>query len=210
MSFIDFAALKAAVTIDQAAETLGLTLKQEGSQFRTACPACKSGGDRAIVLTPAKGLFYCFSAKKGGDCIAIAAHILNVGNNDAANFLADQLGTVLVPDRDTVLVSKERATAPQKPQGRTEKSQPARAPFDPNEYLSKLTYSEEIEALGISEADAQALGIGFVTTGLHRGRIAIALRWQSGEIAGFGSVEGGTIKLPSKFIPPKVHVLKRA
>jgi hypothetical protein len=40
MSFVDFAALKAAVTIDQAAETLGLTLKQEGSQFRTACPAC--------------------------------------------------------------------------------------------------------------------------------------------------------------------------
>ena len=54
MSFIDFAALKAAISIDQAAETLGLTLKQEGSQFRTSCPACKSGGDRAIVLTPAK------------------------------------------------------------------------------------------------------------------------------------------------------------
>jgi hypothetical protein len=45
-----------------------------------------------------------------------------------------------------------------------------------------------------SEADAQALGIGFVSTGLHRGRIAIALRWPSGEIAGYGSVEGGTNK----------------
>jgi DNA primase len=103
MSFIDFAALKAAVKLDQAAQTLGLELKQEGSQFRTACPACKSGGDRAIVLTPAKGLFYCFSAKKGGDCIALAAHVMGVGNNDAANFLADQVGTCTstVPDKDT-------------------------------------------------------------------------------------------------------------
>jgi hypothetical protein len=38
---------------------------------------------RAIVLTPAKGLFYCFSAKKGGDCIAIVARVMNVGSNDA-------------------------------------------------------------------------------------------------------------------------------
>jgi hypothetical protein len=41
------------------------------------------------------------------------------------------------------------------------------------------------------------LGIGFVITGLHRGRIAIALRWPSAEIVGFGSVEGGKIKLPN-------------
>jgi DNA primase len=107
MSFVDFAALKAAVTINAAAETLGLTLKQEGSQLRAACPACKSGGGRAIVITPAKGLYYCFSAKKGGDCIGLAAHCLGVSDNDAANFQVDQLGTVPVPDRDTV--SKKRA-----------------------------------------------------------------------------------------------------
>jgi hypothetical protein len=38
------------------------------------CPACKSDS-RGIVITPAKNLFYCFSAKEGGDQIALAAHV---------------------------------------------------------------------------------------------------------------------------------------
>jgi hypothetical protein len=46
-------------------------------------PGLLSLAGRAIVLTPAKGLFYCFSAKKGGDCIAIVAYVMNVGSNDA-------------------------------------------------------------------------------------------------------------------------------
>jgi hypothetical protein len=71
------------------------------------------------VLTPAKGLLYCFAAKKGGDCIGLAAHVMNVGNNDAANFLADQLGTAhgtVIPDRGSSIVSKKGAT--QRPKSR--------------------------------------------------------------------------------------------
>lgn len=205
MSFIDFAALKAAVSIDQAARTLGLTLKQEGSQFRTSCPACKSGGDRAIVLTPAKGLFYCFSAKKGGDCIALAAHVMGVGNNDAANFLADQLGTVPVPDRDTVLVSKERATAPQKPEGR---KQPASSHvFDPVKFAASLAYTENISALGVSEADANLMAIGE-----KRGKIYVPVRWPSGSIAGWQYTDETGVHFPKTWLPdtaPNVVRFKR-
>lgn len=45
----------------------------------------------------------------------------------------------------------------QKPEGR---SQPASREFDPVAFAEKLEYSPEIEALGISQEDAQALGIG--------------------------------------------------
>jgi hypothetical protein len=207
--FVDFAEIRERLPIEDAAEMLPVKWERKGEQLRATCPV--HGGERGLAVTPAKGLFICQAsreAKKGGDCIALCAHVMQTTNYEAAQYLAKQIGmNSRTVDSETVYsttVSKNRATAPQ-----NEKREPTRQ-FDPDEYLSKLTYSEEIGALGISEADAQALGIGFVNTGLHRGRIAIALRWPSGEIAGFGSVEGGTIKLPNKFIPPKVHVLKRA
>jgi hypothetical protein len=207
--FISFEDVEQLADIEELANMLGLkTKKYNASQVRCACPI-HGGDDTTLAISPAirskrgsVGVFYCQKGKAGGDRIGLVAHCMEIGQQDAAFFIQEQYGKST--DTVTSTVSKKRATVPPE-----QKREPTRQ-FDPNEYLSKLTYSEEIEALGISEADAQALGIGFVTSGLHRGRIAIALRWPSGEIAGFGSVEGGTIKLPAKFIPPKVHVLKRA
>jgi hypothetical protein len=65
MPFVDFAALKQRVSIEQTAVLLGLQTNPAGNQLRAACPACKEGGDRAIVITPEKGLFYCFPGKVG-------------------------------------------------------------------------------------------------------------------------------------------------
>jgi hypothetical protein len=64
--YIDFAALKQRVSIEQAARLLGLTLKQNGTQLRGPCPACGTTDQRALVLTPSKGMFYCHDAKTGG------------------------------------------------------------------------------------------------------------------------------------------------
>ena len=46
--------------------------------IRRACPAC-DGSNRTLVVTPSKGTFYCFSAKKGGECISLVAHICDLG-----------------------------------------------------------------------------------------------------------------------------------
>jgi DNA primase len=71
---MDFQALKAAVTIQKAAALVELKLTKSGDAYRSPCPACDSGGDRAIVITPAKAAYYCFAQKKGGDCISLVAH----------------------------------------------------------------------------------------------------------------------------------------
>ena len=84
MPFVDFAELKTRVSIEQATQMLGLNLTPHGSQHRGPCPVCKTGGDRALVVTPAKGLFYCFAAKSGGDAIALVAHIRGISVKDAA------------------------------------------------------------------------------------------------------------------------------
>src|ERR1700694_3374021 len=73
--FIDYGALKERVSMEQAVQMLGSQLRPQGHQLRGACPICRTGGDRALVITPAKGLFYCFAGQTGGDQIALAAHV---------------------------------------------------------------------------------------------------------------------------------------
>ena len=52
---IDFVELKQRVSIEQAADMLGIKLKKSGPQLRGQCPICKDNSDRAFVITPAKG-----------------------------------------------------------------------------------------------------------------------------------------------------------
>jgi hypothetical protein len=60
--FIDFQALKLEIKIEDAVPLFGLKVSQFKDQMRGPCPACKSGGDRALVITAAKSVYYCFAA----------------------------------------------------------------------------------------------------------------------------------------------------
>jgi hypothetical protein len=77
-SFVDYQAIKAAYTFEQAVRYLGLAVEKSGEQLRCACPTCKTGGPRGLAITPGKG-FYCFGAKRGGDVISLVAHIKGIG-----------------------------------------------------------------------------------------------------------------------------------
>ena len=212
MAFIDFAAVKAAVSIEDAVALLSLELTPSGSQLRGPCPVCQRGGDRALVVTPAKGLFVCFGAdrKCGGDQLALVAHISGLSVREAAEWLA---GTVTVqPEPVTsnqLLVSKKRATAPQAQQKAATTRETTRAEFDPVAFLEKLEYTEEVAATGLSEEDANALGVGF-----YRGKLYQAVRWPNGDIAAFTHPEGSSLKFPKTLVRPReakvVPIPKRA
>lgn len=90
MERTDFDGVKAAVTLEQAARWLGLELTRHGDTFRCACPVCKQGGERCIVITPAKRVCYDFSLKRGGDVIFLVAHIKGTGQREAAQLLQQQ------------------------------------------------------------------------------------------------------------------------
>jgi hypothetical protein len=67
--------------------------KTEGQQLRANCPV--HGGDRSLIITPSKGLFVCKAtteAKKGGDCVALCAHVMKTTNFEAGQYLAQQIG----------------------------------------------------------------------------------------------------------------------
>ena len=143
MVYVDFKAIKAAVSIEDAANLLKLTLKKSGNQLRSACPACGNEDERILVITPARGLFYCFDAKVGGDCLALVQHITGLDVQDAAQFLA--------PKEATVPQKTERGSQPAPKKEVKE--------FDPAAFASKLTFTDEVAELGLSEEDATKLGM---------------------------------------------------
>ncbi len=175
MPYVDFNELKQRFKTEKVAELLGLQLKQSGQALRGPCPACQSGGERAIVITPAKGVFFCFAAREGGDLIQLAAHIRKCDVKDAAAWL----------DGGTVPSKKEDSREPSSPKGN-----------------SSLAYLEHdhvaVEALGFTAADAKALGIGYAPKGILRGTVAVPVRLEDGTLAGY-------IGITEAKLPPRWH-----
>jgi DNA primase len=194
--YIDFAELKKSATIERTVEYLKLQTKPDGGQRRGPCPTCARGGDRAIVVTPAKQMFYCFAAKTGGDSIALVAHIRGIPVKDAADELNRAFGTV---QNSTGTVSKNRATAPQA-QAATKQSA-----FDPEAYASRLDAAHaSLAPLGISADTLRDWKAGYANSGTNRGRLAIALHDRDGNILGFAGRALGN-EQPALTIPNGVN-----
>jgi DNA primase len=87
MSYVDFSELKAKVSITDVFVMLDIDLKRfkiHGDQLRGACPIHGGDNPRGFVVTPAKGLWYCFSGCGGGDIIALVAKMRQLSTKEAA------------------------------------------------------------------------------------------------------------------------------
>src|SRR5438874_4861521 len=103
MPYVDFSELKARIKIEQVIDFLKLDVKRSANQLRGSCPVC-GGADRTLAITPAKGVWFCFTAQKGGDVISLAAHVLKCEMKEAAQQLAQHFtipATVRRPERGT-------------------------------------------------------------------------------------------------------------
>jgi hypothetical protein len=177
MPYIDFVDLKSRTTIMQAAELLTLTLKPSGNQQRGPCPVCNTGGDRALVITPERGLFYCFPAKTGGDLIKLVSHVRGCSQNEAAHLIQSQIGgTVTVPARARGTVPNTSSTPPQK----------EKAGLNPLPYLEPE--HPAVQGLGISPGTAKAFGSGYAGRGVLRGRYAVPIHGKDGTLLAYVGV----------------------
>jgi DNA primase len=195
--FIDFADLKSRVSIEHAAEKLGLLLKPSGGKLRCACPV-HGGGDRAIVITPEKGLFCCFGSRpsSGGDQIQLVAHVKQIDVKEAAEFLG---GTVPLSQNKTAPPNnKSPSTVPTSPPGR-------KPGFDVAAYAAKLDPgAPALASLGISAETLRDWKAGYSNSGTNRGRLAIALHDRDGNTIGFAGRSLGN-EQPALIIPNGIN-----
>jgi hypothetical protein len=209
--YLNFKEVAEAIDVEQVASHLSLTLKRGGKDLRTKCPACKTEDERSLAIMPETNSFRCYAAGISGDCIALYAHVLGTGMYKAAKALTEQFqGTVrTVPDRDTA-----PSAPPQKPGVSAPASSAAPPPksgagsFDPTAFAAKLIYSDEVEALGISEEDAERLQIGYHP---QRKLVYVPVRNPDGSISGFiGIKDASAVKMPPQWIGSNVVKLRRA
>ena len=170
MSFVDFAEVKASHPIESLIERLDLKMNRRGEQWRGPCPICHSGGERALVITPSKSAFYCFATQRGGDVIALVAHIEGVGMKEAAVWISGE-GQRSADRPDPGTVPNERKG-----------NEGARV-------LKPLTYLETdhpaLRELGLSPETCEAFGAGYAPKGIMRGRLAIPIHDWSGELVAY-------------------------
>lgn len=189
--FIPFDEVKERVSIEEAARFLQLPVKQHGTQLRSACPGCKSDSERAIVITPAKSAFFCFSSRRGGDQIALVSHCLGIGMKEAAGKLWEQYGT----GNST---SQRKGTVPG-PEERTEEGHVrGDQPFQPLDYLQAT--HEAVQSLGLSPDTLEHFGAGYAPRGILRGHLAIPIHDLNGQLVGY---VGRTVKEPPGLVFPK-------
>ncbi len=163
--FINFEEVKASNPISEVAEKLGLNLTKSGASFRGKCPVCESSGDRNLVVTPDKNVYFCFSDGKGGDQLQLVAHVKGISVKQAAEWLQG-------PASPKPGKSKEKENAPETSDG-----------FKALEYLQ--SDHEAVLALGFEPGDADRLGIGYAPRGILRGKVAIPVRLANGKLAGY-------------------------
>ena len=182
---LDFAELKQRVSIEQVATWIGAQLKPHGAQFRGPCPICKAGGDRAFVVTPAKGCYYCFGeCRKGGDIIALVANARHLAPKEAAETIARQFGgdrAGTVPDRSPQPPPQEKGA------------------LKPLDYLQ--SDHEAVRALGLSEETAQAFGLGYAPRGILRGRVAVPIRDRAGVLLAYCGIAASNEQSPRFLFP---------
>jgi DNA primase len=185
MPFVDFAEVKARVSILDAMTMLGITLKQGANgQFRGICPICKSPRDRGFVISPDKGLFFCFGECGGGDQIKLVQLMKSVSAHDAALFLQ---GDTKSADTSVTVPQEQKAGA----------NQPHS--LQPLDYLD--SEHDAVTAVGFDTRVAKELGIGWAAKGVARGNVLIPVRDEHGILRGYVGIQEATF-LPKDFQPP--------
>lgn len=192
MPFVDFDDLKAKTSFEKVIALLGLALKRSGNQWRGACPRCKTGGDRALVVTEGKG-YFCFTDKQGGDQLALVAHIRDCSVKDAAAFI--------VGERVASTVQTASSAVPQ-----SETGEEGGKTFAPLSYLEPE--HDAVVAIGFDMTFATKYGIGYAPKGILRGTVAIPFRDEKGNLLGY--IGATDLKLPPSFTPNVVELKRPA
>lgn len=161
--YIDFADLKARISISQVLQMLDIELKQQGDQLRGRCPIHQGGNDRQFVVTPAKGVWYCFGdCACGGDMIELVAKARGLSVKQAAQEIAEHFG-----------VNGQRPAA----------ASTAAGTLAPLDYLQ--TDHPALDALGLRPETLAAFGAGYAAKGIMRGRLAVPIHAHDGTLLAY-------------------------
>jgi DNA primase len=200
-SWVDFKAIKEAVTLGQVLDRYGVKLKRIGKELCGPCPIHQGDGTRSFHANTEKNAFHCFSCQAKGNVLDFVAAMEKCSVRDAALKLQGWF---------QISGTAEAPAASQKP---PTGSQPAReeavergAPNKPLGFrLKGIDHRHPYLAQrGIDPETAEYFGVGFFSgKGSMSGKIVIPIENEAGELVAYAgrSIDGSEpkYKLPAGF-----------
>lgn len=212
--FVDFRAVKAAVTMEQVLAHYGLTekFKRGRDSLSGPCPIHQGSNPTQFRVCISKNCWNCFSeCHCGGNVLDFVAKMENAMPMEAANLLVDwfQLDvSALNVDRPSKPVRNERApmtaqvvasektalaVAEAKPHASRVSPAPSRPAPKPETGTNRpLSFQLELDPAhpylterGLDLETVREFGIGHCAKGVMAGRIAIPIRNVAGELVGY-------------------------
>jgi DNA primase len=198
-SFVDFRAVKAAITMEQVLEHYGILdrFKRSGDSLSGPCPIHKGSNSTQFRVSTTKNIWNCFSeCKHGGNTLDFIARMENISIHAAALKVIEWFK--LDPAEMTVAESAvEHAdeSAPgeteAKPKPVAKKALPTAEKVAPNAALKfRLDKLERehpylIKERGLLLETIVDFGIGFCAKGMMAGRIAIPIHSPDGNVVAY-------------------------
>ena len=158
---VDFQKLKGEISITTTLSILGINIPNGSKvQVKLDCPKCQSKSGLAVNTD--RQVFYCHTAKEGGDIIKLVSHVKDLPLKDAAEWIA---GYKTSPE-------PQKGTAIQ------------REGFKPLMDLDH--FHPAVEVTGLDGKIAQRAGIGYCGKGVLKGTVAVPVYdTESGQLLGY-------------------------
>jgi DNA primase len=219
-SFVDFKAVKAAITMEQVLQYYGLLdqFKRSGDSLSGPCPIHKGSNPTQFRVSVSKNIWNCFSkCKQGGNVLDFIAKMEEVSIHAAALkaiewFSLDPAAMSALPDDDserrTEAKKSNAATLPNPAAKKPDTAAENNSPNKPLAFrLEKLERDHPYLAeRGLTLETVVDFGVGYCTKGMMAERIAIPIHNPEGKIVAYagrfpGQPTGDTPKynLPQGF-----------
>ena len=198
-SFIDFKAVKSAITMERVLEHYGLLdkFKKTGDSLSGSCPIHKGSNPTQFRVSVSKNIWHCFSeCKGGGNVLDFIARIEDVSIHAAALKAIEWFGLITeavsahaaqqgksegdTPKRDT----------PSEPKVAEQKAAPVTEETGPNKplkfRLDKLERSHPyLTDRGLTQETIVDFGVGYCVKGMMAERIAIPIHNLDGGVVAY-------------------------
>jgi DNA primase len=186
-NWVDFKAVKAAVTIEQVLGHYGVNwLRKNEDELRGRCPIHQGEGDRTFHASVSKNAFHCFSCKARGNVLDFVAAMEKCSVRDAGLKLQEWF---------SLAVAESGAAPVPASTGGKKAAAEKQAPINPPlGFQLRVDQSHEYgTSRGVSREVLEYFGAGLcLSKGTFAGRFVIPLHDQLGQLVGYAgrSIDG--------------------